>query len=135
MVQRAIEAANAAQQQLLLDAVHQKHRRQGPLKYNGTKSWIVLDDTRILRFGGPAEAKARKTPKLTLDLSGCKIMEHAHGKPFFYVVSMLDKQKAKVSCCCSAIIVLRVIFPHTSSVDSTNSNALRKTKRWRGSKL
>ena len=102
-MRKAIELANAAQQVALLDAVHQLHRKQGPLRHNGTKAWVVLDDTRLLRFATPKDAKERKAPKWTLDLCGCKVMEHAHGKAFFYIVALHLKTQEKHEFACETV--------------------------------
>lgn len=102
-LRKAIEQANAAQQVALLDAVHQRHRKQGALRHNGAKSWVVLDDTRLLRFASPKDAKDRKAPKWTLDLCGCKVMEHAHGKPFFYIVALHVKNQEKHEFGCETL--------------------------------
>jgi hypothetical protein len=72
-LQKAIEAANAHQQQVLQEAVTKTHRKHGGIRHNGSKAFLVLDDVRLLRFNSLAEAKARKPPKFVLHLSGCKV--------------------------------------------------------------
>jgi hypothetical protein len=120
-LRKAIETANAAQQAALLDAVHQRHRKQGPLRHNGAKSWVVLDDTRLLRFASPKDAKDRKSPKWSLDLCGCKVMEHAHGKPFFYVLALLRNQEKHEFACETVEDTLEWVGTVTGAIAKANA--------------